>query len=80
MWDGVADGLPPAQQTAVLTRLDAYLADTRGWHAGVTALADLATVAPRYEPSGRQWAMRVLAEVMASGSPSSTGRGYGSTR
>ena len=59
----LADGLPPAQQTAVLTRLDAYLADTRGWHAGVTALADLATVAPRYEPSGRQWAMRLLAAV-----------------
>ena len=59
----LAEALPAAQQTAFLTRLDTYVADTRGWHAGVTALADLATIAPRYEPSGRQWAMRLLAEV-----------------
>ena len=29
----------------------------------VTTLADLATIEPRYEPSGRQWAMRLLAAV-----------------
>ena len=29
----------------------------------MTALADLATIAPRYEPSGRQWAMRLLAYI-----------------
>ena len=39
------------------------LADTRGWRPEVTALADLATVETRYEPSGRQWAMRLLAEA-----------------
>ena len=63
----LAEALPAVQQTAFFTQLDAYVAGERGWHAGVTALADLATLAPRYEPSGRQWAMRVLAEVMGLG-------------
>ena len=59
----LAEALPAVQQTAFFTQLDAYVAGERGWHAGVTALADLATLAPRYEPSGRQWAMRLLADV-----------------
>ena len=52
-----------AQQTELLTRLNTYVADTRGWLTAVTALSDLATIETRYELSGRQWAMRLLAEV-----------------
>ena len=51
------------QQADLLARLDTYVADARGWLAAVTTLADLATIETRYEPSGRQWAMRFLAEV-----------------
>ena len=39
------------------------MADERGWISAVTMLADLATIEMRYESSGRQWAMRFLAEV-----------------
>ncbi len=59
----LSDVLTADQQTDLLTRLDAYVAVERGWLDAVTTLADLATIAPRYEPSGRQWAMRLLAEV-----------------
>ena len=59
----LAANLTAKQQTDLLTRLDAYVADERGWHPEVTALADLATVETRYKPSGRQWAVRLLAEV-----------------
>ncbi len=59
----LADALTADQQTDLLTRLDAYVADERGWLSAVTALADLATIETRYEPSARQWAMRLLAEV-----------------
>ena len=51
------------QQADLLTRLDAYVAAERGWLGGVTTLVALATIEARYEPSGRQWAMRLLAEV-----------------
>ena len=59
----LTDALTADQQADLLTRLNAYVAAQRGWLTAVTALADLATIAPRYEPSGRQWAMRRLAEV-----------------
>ena len=59
----LADALTADQQADLLARLDTYMADERGWLAAVTALADLATIETRYEPSGRQWAMRFLAEV-----------------
>ena len=59
----LAASLTAAQQAEFLMRLDAYVADERGWRPEVTALADLAAVETRYERSGRQWAVRVLAEV-----------------
>ena len=61
------DVLPADQQTDLLTRLDAYVAAERGWLIAVTRLADLATIEARYEPSGRQWALRLLAEVLGLG-------------
>ena len=57
------DVLTADQQTDLLTRLDTYVAAERGWLSAVTTLVDLATIEARYEPSGRQWAMRLLAEV-----------------
>ena len=35
----------------------------RGWLSAFTQLSDLATIEPRYEPSGRQWAMRCAAQA-----------------
>ena len=46
-----------------LSRLRAYVVDTRGWRTNVTTLSDLQGLVDRYEPSGRQWAMRFLAQV-----------------
>lgn len=57
------NNLSTPQQTDLIARLDAYVADERGWLPAVTSLSDLATITPRYEPSGRKWAMRLLAEV-----------------
>ncbi len=59
----LTDVLTADQQTDLLTRLDTYVATERGWLGAVTTLVDLATIEARYEPSGRQWAMRLLAEV-----------------
>ena len=59
----LADALTADQQADLLARLDAYVADERGWLSAVTALADLATIETRDEPSGRHWAMRFLAEI-----------------
>ena len=60
----LAADLLPAQQADLITRLDGYVAGEREWLTAVTTLADLATIETRYEPSGRQWAMRLLAEVL----------------
>ena len=57
------DALTTDEQADLITKIDAYVADERGWLSAVTTLADLATIETRYEPSGRQWAMRFLAEV-----------------
>ena len=59
----LAASLTAVQQADLITRLDAYVADVRGWHAEVAALADLVTIETRYERSGRQWAVRLLADV-----------------
>ena len=61
----LAASLTAAQQAEFLMRLDAYVAGKRGWLTSVTAIADLDTIETRYEPSGRQWAMRLLAEVQS---------------
>ena len=59
----LAADLPSAQQADLIAQLDGYAAGERGWLTSLAALADLATIEPRYEPSGRQWAMRLLAAV-----------------
>ena len=61
------DALTTDEQADLITQIDAYVADERGWLSAVTTLADLATIETRYEPSGRQWAMRLLAEVLGLG-------------
>ena len=57
------DALTTGAQADLITKIDAYVAGERGWLSAVTTLADVATIETRYEPSGRQWAMRFLAEV-----------------
>ena len=57
------DALTTDEQADLITKIDAYVAAERGWLGGVTTLVALATIEARYEPSGRQWAMRLLAEV-----------------
>ena len=54
--------LDASQQTTLLANLSTYIAQ-RGWLENLTALSDLAAVETRYEPSGRQWALRMLAHV-----------------
>ena len=61
------DALTTGAQADLITKIDAYVAGERGWLSAVTTLADLATIDTRYEPSGRQWAMRLLAEVRGVG-------------
>ena len=57
------DQLTAQQRIDHLSRLRAYVVDTRGWRTNVTTLSDLQGLVDRYEPSGRQWAMRFLAQV-----------------
>ena len=52
------DALTPDQQANHLSRLRAYLVDTRGWLTSLTTLSDLQRITERYDPSGRQWAAR----------------------
>ena len=64
-WEGrpINRTLRAQQRIDHLSRLRAYVVDTRGWRTNVTTLSDLQGLVDRYEPSGRQWAMRFLAQV-----------------
>ena len=50
------------QRTAALTCTGDYVTG-RGWLSEFTGLSDLSTIEARYEPSGRQWAMRCGAQA-----------------
>ena len=50
------------QRTAALSCTGDYVTG-RGWLSVFATLTDLATISARYEPSGRQWAMRCGAEA-----------------
>ena len=52
------------QHAAALDALRATVVTRRGWLSSLTALSDLSGVVPRYEPSGRQWALRALADAL----------------
>ena len=56
--------LNAADRTGAIDRLGAYVV-RRGWLTGLTALSDLSNIVVRYEPSGRQWAMRCAANAEA---------------
>ena len=56
--------LDAADRTGAIERLSAYVV-RRGWLTGLTALSGLSSIAARYEPSGRQWAMRCAANAEA---------------
>ena len=54
-------GLSAEDRKNILEKLGEYL-NKRGWHTSFKGLNDIAAVAPRYEPSARQWAYRFFAE------------------
>ncbi len=56
--------LTTAQQAAALDTLRATVVTRRGWLSSLTALSDLAGIETRYEPSGRHWALRALADTL----------------
>ena len=58
------DALTVAQQQTALDALRATVVTRRGWLAHLTTLGDLASIETRYEPSGRHWALRALAEAI----------------
>ena len=61
------DALTATQQAQYVANLSAYIVDERGWLDSLTTLADLQQITPRYEPSGRQWAVRTMADVLGIG-------------
>ena len=54
--------LPADQRTAALRSTGDYVMG-RGWFYNLTSLSQLASIPARYEPSGRQWAMRCAANA-----------------
>ena len=60
--EAVYAGLTATERPVALSCTGDYVTG-RGWLTTFTALADLATIEMRYEPSGRQWAMRCAAEA-----------------
>ena len=59
--------LSPALRVDHLARTRAYVVGERQWLPAFATLADLSSITTRYEPSGRQWAMRKLAETLGVG-------------
>ena len=58
------DALDATQKPQYVMRLSDYVVAERGWLDSLTVMADLQQIEARYEPSGRQWAMRVFASVL----------------
>ena len=54
--------LTATERTAALTCTGDYVM-RRGWLSAFTGLSDLSTIEARFEPSGRQWAMRCAAQA-----------------
>ena len=54
--------LPLAQRTAALTCTGDYV-ESRGWLTEFSTLTNLGGIEARYEPSGRQWAVRCAADA-----------------
>ena len=54
--------LPTGERTAALACTGDYV-QRRGWLTEFATLTDLSGIIPRYEPSGRQWAMRCAADA-----------------
>ena len=59
---GLYQGLAVTERVAALSCTGAYV-EGRGWLDAWTGLASLSGITDRYEPSGRQWAMRCAAEA-----------------
>ena len=55
-------GLTATVRTAALSCTGDYVTG-RGWLSSFTSLPDLSNISARYEPSGRQWAMRCAAQA-----------------
>ena len=55
-------GLTATVRTAALSCTGDYVTG-RGWLSTFSGLPNLATISARYEPSGRQWAMRCAAQA-----------------
>ena len=60
--EALYSGLTLAQRTAALTCTGDYV-ESRGWLTAFSTLANLGGIESRYEPSGRQWAMRCAANA-----------------
>ena len=60
--EALYSGLTLGQRTAALTCTGDYV-QSRGWLTEFSTLANLGGIESRYEPSGRQWAMRCAAEA-----------------
>ena len=58
----VYGGLTASQRTAALSCTGDYVTG-RGWLDAFSTLSDLSGIETRYEPSGRQWAMRCAAQA-----------------
>ena len=57
------DALDTTQQAQFVANLSDYVVAERGWLDSLTALSGLQQIETRYEPSGRQWAMRCAANA-----------------
>ncbi|OGN28975.1 MAG: hypothetical protein A3I26_03305 [Candidatus Yanofskybacteria bacterium RIFCSPLOWO2_02_FULL_43_10] len=59
---GLYNSLPETDREQIKASLRKYIVDERKWLDKMDTIWDLANIVERYEPSGRQWAMRFIAE------------------